>query len=68
MEQREDIICISVDKKSRHRNDSYRDDVNPDKMDVSRGVMISKLDGQTIVIDFDSYWVPHTYGFVRQPS
>ena len=35
---------------------------------VSGGIMVSKLDQQTIMSEFKSHWVPHLYGFVPHRS
>ena len=32
------------------------------------GVMVSKLDLQTYTNEFESHWVPHSYGFVPHLS
>ena len=34
------------------------------KRGISGGVMVNKLDSQTITSEFESHWVPHLYGFV----
>ena len=37
-------------------------------MGTLHGVIVSKLDYHTIFSEFDSHWVPHTFGFVLQLS
>ena len=36
-------------------------------MGASGSVMVSKLDLQTYTSEFDSHWVPHSYGLSKLP-
>ena len=38
------------------------------KIGASAGVMVSKLDEQVFMSEFDSHWVPHSYGLVPHQS
>ena len=35
---------------------------------TSSGVMVSKLDEQTFMSEFESHWVPHSYGLMQHLS
>ena len=38
------------------------------KLGTSGGVMVSKLDSQTYTSEFESHWVPHSFGLVLNRS
>ncbi len=49
---------------SDYKNVSYA----PTVLGTSSGVMVSKLDWQTYTSEFESHWVPHSYGLVLHLS
>ena len=50
--------------KSIYSNDYNKTFTNKSNLGSSGGVMVSMLDEQTFSGEFESHWVPHSYGFV----
>ena len=64
-------VCVCVYKISNHKHKVHYFNfhiVLTIIKGTSGSVMVSKLDLQTYTSEFESHWVPHSYGFVPHLS